>query len=83
MNKFEDRKKSFETKFARDEELQFKVAARTNKYLGQWVSSKLKKIKEDELNAILCRIPKAQFMANGKYVSIVIDVRLLLKLNPR
>ena len=35
---FDDREKSFEKKFAHDEELQFKISARRNKYLGQWVS---------------------------------------------
>ena len=38
MNTFDERKKSFEKKFAHDEELQFKVSARRNKYLGQWAS---------------------------------------------
>ena len=38
MNKFDEREKSFEKKFAHDEELQFKVSARRNKYLGQWAS---------------------------------------------
>ena len=36
MEKFDERKKSFEKKFAHDEELKFKVASRRNKYLGQW-----------------------------------------------
>ena len=43
MNKFDDRKKTFEKKFQIDEELKFKVEARSNKYLGQWASSKLGK----------------------------------------
>ena len=38
MNSFEDRKKSFEKKFAHDQELQFKVSARRTKYIGEWVS---------------------------------------------
>tara|TARA_B100001250_G_scaffold151744_1_gene130211 strand:- start:751 stop:1074 length:324 start_codon:yes stop_codon:yes gene_type:complete len=38
VSSFEDRKKSFEKKFAHDEELQFKISARRNKYLGQWAS---------------------------------------------
>ena len=38
MSTFEEREKSFEKKFAHDEELQFKVSARRNKYLGQWAS---------------------------------------------
>jgi len=42
-NKFTDREKGFEQKFKMDEELQFKIAARSNKYLGEWASSKLGK----------------------------------------
>ena len=38
MDSFKDREKNFEKKFAHDEELQFKVNARKNKYLGQWAS---------------------------------------------
>ena len=38
MNSFEDREKSFEKKFAHDEELKFKISARRKKYLGQWAS---------------------------------------------
>ncbi len=38
MEKFDERKKSFEKKFAHDEELKFKVASKRNKYLGQWAS---------------------------------------------
>ena len=48
MNKFEEREKGFEKKFAKDEELQFKVAARSNKYLGEWVSLKLGKGEEEK-----------------------------------
>ena len=52
MNKFEEREKSFEKKFARDQELQFKVAARSNKYLGEWASSKLNKTDQEKNNYI-------------------------------
>ena len=52
MNKFDEREKSFEKKFAKDQELQFKVAARSNKYLGEWVSSKLGKTEEEKQNYI-------------------------------
>ena len=38
MSSFDEREKSFEKKYAYDEELQFKISARRNKYLGQWVS---------------------------------------------
>ena len=52
MNKFNEREKSFEKKFAKDQELQFKVAARSNKYLGEWISSKLGKTEEEKQNYI-------------------------------
>ena len=52
MNKFYEREKSFEKKFVKDQELQFKVAARSNKYLGEWVSTKLGKKKDDKQNYI-------------------------------
>ena len=47
MNKFNEREKSFEKKFEKDQELQFKVAARSNKYLGEWASSQLGKNEEE------------------------------------
>ena len=52
MNKFDERKKSFEQKYAKDQELQFKVSARSNKYLGEWVSSLLGKKEEEQKNYI-------------------------------
>ena len=52
MNKFEDREKSFEKKFQMDQELQFKVQARSNKYLAEFVCLKLGKNKEEEKNYI-------------------------------
>ena len=48
MSKFDEREKSFEKKFAMDEELQFKLAARSNKYLGEWASSQLGKNNEEK-----------------------------------
>ena len=52
MSKFEEREKSFEKKFQMDEELQFKIAARSNKYLGEWASSMLGKNEEETKNYI-------------------------------
>jgi len=39
MTKFEDREKGFEKKFILDEELKFKIEARRNRLIGEWVSS--------------------------------------------
>ena len=52
MNKFSEREKSFEKKFQMDEELQFKIAARSNKYLGEWASLKLGKNEDEKKNYI-------------------------------
>ena len=46
MSKFDEREKSFEKKFQIDEELEFKIAARSNKYLGEWAGSILNKNEE-------------------------------------
>src|ERR671910_2811405 len=43
MTNFDDRKDSFERKFAHDEELRFKATARRNKLLGLWAANKLGK----------------------------------------
>ena len=64
MEKFDERKKSFEKKFAHDEELKFKVAAKRNKYLGQWVSQKLGYDSEKEKEYIQSVI-KADFQEAG------------------
>ena len=64
MNKFDEREKSFEKKFAKDEELQFKIAAKRNKYLGQWVSEKLGYNSEQEKEYIQSVI-KADFEEAG------------------
>ena len=51
-NKFSEREKGFEKKFVRDEELHFKVQARSNKYIAEFVSSKLNKTEEEKKNYI-------------------------------
>ena len=39
MNTFEDRKKGFEAKYQKDEETQFKIRAKRNKFLGSWAAT--------------------------------------------
>ena len=41
MTTFNDRERSYEAKFAHDEELRFKATARRNRLLGQWAAEKL------------------------------------------
>ena len=64
MNTFEDRKKSFEKKFAHDEELQFKINARKNKYIAEWVSDVLE-FNEDQKKQYIQDVIKADFAEAG------------------
>ena len=64
MSSFEDRKKSFEKKFAHDQELQFKVSARRNKYLGEWVSQMLN-FNSDQEKEYIQSVIKADFAEAG------------------
>ncbi|MFL2887877.1 MAG: hypothetical protein CNC06_00120 [Pelagibacterales bacterium MED-G40] len=64
MNKFDDREKSFEKKFAHDEELKFKVSARRNKYIGEWVSKELS-YNSDQEKEYIQSVIKADFEEAG------------------
>ena len=64
MNKFDEREKGFEKKFIRDEELQFKVNARRNKYLGEWAALKLGKSGE-EVETYIQEVLKSDFQEPG------------------
>ena len=64
MSSFDEREKSFEKKFAHDEELQFKVSARRNKYLGQW-ASKILGYNSDQEAEYIQSVIKADFQEAG------------------
>ena len=63
-DKFTEREKSFEKIFARDEELKFKVQARSNKYIAEFVSQKLN-MNEDEKKKYVQEIIKADMEESG------------------
>ena len=65
MSKFDDREKSFEKKFQMNEELEFKISARSNKYLGEWASIQLNKHEEEKEKYILSVI-KTDLEESGK-----------------
>ena len=64
MSSFDERKKGFEKKFAHDEEKQFKINARKNKYLGEWVSQILG-YDEEKKNQYIQDVIKADFAEAG------------------
>ena len=53
MSSFDERKKGFEGKFVHDEETLFKINAKKNKLLGEWVADKLMKTDKDKEDYIL------------------------------
>ena len=64
MSSFEEREKGFEKKFAHDEELQFKISARRNKYIGEW-ASKILGYNEDQEKEYIHSVIKADFAEAG------------------
>ena len=64
MSSFDEREKSFEKKFAHDQELQFKVSARRNKYIGEW-ASKILGYDEDKEKEYIQSVIKADFAEAG------------------
>ena len=53
MKTFDDRKKGFENKFALDEEKLFKIEAKRNKFLAEWIADKLNKNDKEKEDYIL------------------------------
>jgi hypothetical protein len=41
MTTFDDRERAFETKFAHDEEMKFRITARRNRLLGEWAARQM------------------------------------------
>lgn len=64
MTTFDDRERAFETKFARDQEMQFKIIARRNRLLGQWAAAKMK-LTPEETDAYAKAVVQADFEEAG------------------
>ncbi len=64
MTSFDDRQRAFETKFARDQEMQFKIVARRNRLLGQWAAKKMN-LTEAEADAYAKDVIRADFEEAG------------------
>ena len=66
MNKFDERKLSFEKKFQMDEELKFKVFARSNKYLGIWAAKILGINNEEKIQNYIQELIKSDLKESGQ-----------------
>ncbi len=64
MTTFDERENAFESKFAHDEEMQFKATARRNKLLGLWAAELLGK-SGAEAEAYALEVVKADFEEAG------------------
>ena len=64
MTTFDDRERAFEPKFARDEEMAFRVTARRNRLLGQWAAAKMK-LTPEETDAYAKAVVQADFEEAG------------------
>lgn len=64
MSQFDDRKKGFEKKFEKDQELQFKATARRNRLLGMWAAD-LMGLKGGDADAYAKDVVKADFELPG------------------
>ena len=64
MTTFDDRERAFETKFARDDEMAFRVTARRNKLIGQWAAG-LMGLTPEETDAYAKSVIQADFEEAG------------------
>ena len=64
MTQFDDRERAFEAKFARDEEMQFRIIARRNRLLGEW-AARLMNLSEVETEAYAKDVVRADFEEAG------------------
>jgi hypothetical protein len=64
MTTFDDRERAFETKYARDQDMQFRIVARRNKLLGQWAAG-LMGLSEAEAASYASDVVRADFEEAG------------------
>ena len=64
MSTFDERKDAFESKYAHDAEMRFRVEARRNRLLGEWAGEKLGK-SGDELSAYAKEVVRSDFEEAG------------------
>ena len=64
MTTFDDRERAFESKYARDEEMQFRIIARRNRLLGEW-AARLMSLSEEESASYAKDVVRADFEEAG------------------
>ena len=64
MSQFDDRERAFETNFAHDEEMKFRVLARRNRLLGEWAARKMG-LSQEETESYSKDVVRADFEEAG------------------
>ena len=64
MTQFDDRERAFETKFAHDEDMKFRIVARRNRLLGEW-AARLMGLSEAEAESYAKDVIRADFEEAG------------------
>jgi hypothetical protein len=64
MTTFDDRERAFETRYARDEEMQFRIIARRNRLLGEW-AARLMGLTQVEAESYAKDVVRADFEEAG------------------
>ena len=64
MSSFDDRERGFEAKFARDQDSEFRVAARRNRLLGEW-AGRLMGLEGEHLESYGKAVVKSDFEQPG------------------
>ena len=64
MTQFDDRERAFESKFARDEEMSFRILARRNRLLGEWAARQMG-LSEEETASYAKDVVRADFEEAG------------------
>lgn len=64
MTTFDDRERAFESKYAHDEEMKFRLIARRNRLLGEWAAHKMG-LSEVEMESYAKDVIRADFEEAG------------------
>jgi hypothetical protein len=66
VTQFDDRERAFETKFAHDEEMKFRITARRNRLLGEWAARQMG-LSEAESEAYAKDVVRSDFEEAGDH----------------
>lgn len=66
VTQFDDRERAFEAKYARDEEMQFRITARRNRLLGEWAARQMG-LSEVEAESYAKDVVRSDFEEAGEH----------------